>query len=283
MKKIFYSLILFGSFAYGQSDDLLKEIDSASTVNSAAYGNAFKALQIVTGQSTKLPARHDFYLSFNHRFSSVKGGISELFGLDAATMKLNFVYGLADWLSLGASRSTYNKTYELATKYRLLEQSASYPVTIVGNNVVGINTLMSKDDYPDMKFGNRLAYTSQVLISRKFNDDFSLQLSPTYIHKNTITAGQENTDQAAIGAGGRYKLSKRLSLNAEYYYNVNKPSGSNFVNPLSVGMDIDTGGHVFQLIFSNSQPSTEAGYITNGSGDWMKGNFYFGFNLYRVF
>ncbi len=274
---------MFGSFAYGQSDDLLKQIDSTSTDNSAAYGNAFKTLQIVQGQSTKLPAKHEFYLSFNHRFSSVKGGIDELFGLDAATMKLNFVYGLEDWLSLGVSRSTYNKTYELAAKYRLFVQSENIPVTIVGNNVVSVNTLISKDDYPDMKFGNRLAYTSQVLISRKFDDNFSLQLSPTYIHKNTKLTGQENANQAALGAGGRYKLSKRISLNAEYYYNFNKPSGTQFVNPLSLGMDIDTGGHIFQLIFTNSQPSTEAGYITNGSGDWAKGNFYFGFNLYRVF
>lgn len=146
-----------------------------------------------------------------------------------------------------------------------------------------INTLINEDDYNGLGFAERLSFVNQLLISRKFNDKLSLQLMPTYIHKNLIQKNLENTNQYALGLGGRQKISNRVSLNAEYFYNFDTPEATPFTNPLSLGIDIDTGGHIFQLLFSNAQPMTEATYITNGVGDWGKGDFYFGFNLYRVF
>ena len=151
----------------------------------------------------------------------------------------------------------------------------------MGYNTIDINTGLGKDDYPKIEFADRLSFIHQLLISRKFSERLSLELAPTYIHKNLYNPEIENDNQFVLATGGRMKLTKRLSLNMEYGQNFNKPSF--YENPLSVGLDIETGGHIFQLIFSNSQSMTESGYLTTASGDWGKGDFFFGFNLYRVF
>lgn len=281
MKRLFVTAacLLGFSFAYSQ-DDLLSELDS--TLVSDTYASAaFKGLQIVTLQTTKMPAANEYYFVVSHRFGTVKDGISEFFGLDNATTKIGGVYGITEWLSVSASRHTLLKVYEVGLKYRLARQSSDFPVDVVGYNTLGINTLLEKEDYPKIEFGDRLSYVTQLLVSRKISDRFSVQLVPSYVHKNLYNPAIENDDQFAMAAGGRMKLTKRLSLNMEYAYNFDKPDF--YVNPLSVGLDIETGGHVFQLLFSNSQAMTEAGYLTTAAGDWGKGDFFFGFNLYRVF
>jgi len=281
MKKLLLAAsLLFTVFAHAQEDDLLSQLDSTQVQDTYATAT-FKGLQIVTLQSTKLPAAKEFYFVVSHRFGTVKNGIDEFFGLDAATTKLGGVYGITNWLSVSASRHTLLKMYETSLKYRLVRQSESFPVDIVGYNTIDINSFLKKDDYPKIKFSDRLAFVNQLLISRKFSDKLSLELAPTFIHKNLYTPATENDDQFALAAGGRMKLTKRLSLNLEYAYNFDKPDFYN--NPLSVGLDVETGGHIFQLIFTSSQAMTESGYITNAAGDWGDGDFFFGFNLYRVF
>lgn len=281
MKRLFLATvcILGLATAYGQ-EDLLSELDSTQVEDTYATA-AFKGLQIVTLQTTKMAAKKEFYFVVSHRFGSVKDGISEFFGLDQATTKLGGIYGVTDWLSVSVSRHTLSKMYETGIKYRLARQSADFPVDIVGYNTIDINTLLEKEDYPKIEFADRLSYITQLLISRKISDKLSLEVVPSFIHKNLYEPAIENDEQFSLGAGGRLKLTKRLSVNMEYMYNFDKPDF--YVNPLSVGLDIETGGHVFQLIFSNSQAMTESGYVTNAAGDWGKGDFFFGFNLYRVF
>lgn len=281
MKRFFVTAVCFLGLAttYGQ-EDLLKELDSTQVADTYATA-PFKALQIVTLQTTKMAAKNEFYFVVSHRFGSVKDGISEFFGLDQATTKLGGIYGITDGLSVSVSRHTLSKVYETGVKYRLARQSADFPVDIVGYNTIDINTLLEEEDYPKIEFADRLTYITQVLVSRKINERLSLEVVPSYIHKNLYDPALENDDQFSLGAGGRMKLTKRLSLNMEYMYNFNKPDF--YSNPLSVGLDIETGGHVFQLLFTNSQSMTEGGYVTNAAGDWGKGDFFFGFNLYRVF
>lgn len=281
MKRLFVTAACLLGFSYGYSqEDLLSELDSTQVDDTYATA-AFKGLQIVTLQTTKMPAANEYYFVVSHRFGTVKDGISEFFGLDNATTKIGGVYGITEWLSVSASRHTLLKVYELGLKYRLARQSADFPVDVVGYNTLGINTLLEKEDYPKIEFGDRLSYVTQLLVSRKISDRFSVQVVPSYVHKNLYNPAIENDDQFAMAAGGRMKLTKRLSLNMEYAYNFDKPDF--YVNPLSIGLDIETGGHVFQLLFSNSQAMTEAGYLTTAAGDWGKGDFFFGFNLYRVF
>ncbi|MBW7675855.1 DUF5777 family beta-barrel protein [Chryseobacterium chendengshani] len=281
MTKTLLFLSMFSSiFAFSQ-EDLLKDIDTIQTNTSNTSPPAFKALQIVTGQSTKLTAKNEWYIVVAHRFGDVSTGFKDFFGLDDASTKLGVIYGVTDGLSLSLSRETNMKTFELGAKYKLLKQNQNFPVDLVGYNVMAINTDLDKDNYPHLQFGDRLSYLTQALISRRFNENFSLQLSPSYVHKNLYEPNVEDNNQFLAGLGGRYKISKRISINAEYF--VNFDSHSFYKNPLSLGMDIETGGHVFQLLFSNSQLNSDIGYLTNATGKWEKGQIFFGFNLYRVF
>jgi hypothetical protein len=261
-------------------EDLLSSLDSTQVVDKSVTAT-FKGLQIITLQSTKLPAKKEFYMVISHRFGSVKGGISEFFGFDDATTKIGGIYGITDWLSVSASHHTLLKINEASAKFRLIRQNETFPFDIVGYSTIDFNSGLKKDDYPKIEFSDRLAFVNQILISRKFSDKLSLELVPSYIHKNLYNPAIENDNQLSLGAGGRFKLTKRLSLNLEYAENFNKPNFYN--NPLSVGLDIETGGHIFQLLFTNSQSMTESGYLTSAAGDWGKGDFFFGFNLYRVF
>lgn len=278
-KALLFTSLFFTTLAYAQ-EDLLKDIDTISTKNTSTPP-AFKALQIITGQSTKLTAKNEWYVVIAHRFGDVSTGLKNFFGLDDASTKLGVIYGLSDGISLSFSRETNMKTFEFGGKYQLLKQSDDMPLNIVGYNVMALNTDLNTKNYPYLKFGDRLSYLTQALISRRFSDDFSLQLSPSYVHKNLYEPSIEDNNQFLTGLGGRYKISKRISINAEYF--VNFDSHSFYKNPLSVGMDIETGGHVFQLLFSNSQLNSDIGYLTNATGKWQKGQIFFGFNLYRVF
>lgn len=280
IKRLTTLLLLTSSALFAQEDDLLKQIDTLSTA-SDFVPPAFKGLQIVTGQSTKLASKGDLYFVVAHRFGDVSEGFENFFGLDDAATKIGFIYGLTDNLSLSLSRETFMKTYEGGIKYRIIKQSDEFPVEIVGYHTIALNSELDKDDFPKLEFSNRMSYLSQLLISRRFSESFSLQLSPSYVHKNLYAPNTDEKEQLLAGFGGRYKISKRVSINAEYF--VNFAESDVYKNPLSLGVDIETGGHVFQLLFSNSQVNSDIGYLTNAAGDWGKGNIYFGFNLYRVF
>ena len=291
MKKIFL-LFLLPIFAVAQ-DDLLNEIDSIPQNQIAE--SAFKSLKIVNLESTKLASKGDFYFIVAHRFGFVNNGFDDFFGLDNANTQLKFLYGVKEWLTIHASRSGFQETYDLAVKYRLFAQGDNnFPFTIVGFNSISVNTELKEENYPNLKFENRLSYVSQFLISRKFSEKLSLELAPTVFHENTLRDildennmiispnPQENT-QYAIGMGGRYKLTKRWSFNLDYVAHLNRTSQSIYKNPLSVGFDLETGGHVFQMHFTNATAMHEAGYLGQTVGDWGKGEFGFGFNLVRVF
>ncbi len=287
MKIIFTLLILclLPSICCCQ-DDLLDEIDKKDTARVAEA--AFKGLKIVNLESTKLPARHDLYFVVSHRFGSVQGGFKELFGLDQAVTRLHFIYGFTDWLSAGISRSSFQKTYDLTVKYRLLrQQEGRSPVTVVGFNGLNINTSLEDEQIPDLSFQDRLGYVSQVLVSRKISERFSVLLAPTFFYDNYLPdfAGDQDKQKAqfSMGIGGRFKISKRISINADYAAHLNRASDSPFKDPLSVGVDIETGGHVFQLHFTNAQASFENGYLGQANGNWGDGVIFFGFNLSRVF
>jgi len=280
MKKFLVPICLFlATIAYSQ-DDLLHSLDSTQVEKN--YSTAtFKALQLVTLQTTKMPAKKEFYFVVSHRFGTVKNGLDSFFGLDNATTKLGGIYGVTDWLSISLSRHTLNKMYETGLKYRVARQNDNFPVDIVGYSVSDINTFLEKDQYPGLQFKHRVTLVQQVLISRKVSEKLSLELVPSFIHKNLYNPDIERDNQFSFGGGGRYKITKRLSVNLEYMHNFDKPNF--YKNPLSVGLDVETGGHVFQLIFTNSQSMSESGYLTNASGNWGKSDFFFGFNLYRVF
>ena len=283
MKNRLTILILFFTVStfYAQ-EDLLSEFDSvpSDTFKSAA----FKGLKIVNFESTKMVSKGELYFVTSHRFGSVNTGIKDFFGLDQAVTRLNFIYGISDGINIGVSRSSFLKIYESSLKLRLVrEKKNGFPFTIVSSNNILVNTALDSQFLPGLEFENRLGYTAQLLISKKFNKNFSLQLMPTFFHDNLVAIDEQENSQYVLGIGGRHKLTKRLSFNFDYGLHMNRASNSPFKNPLSVGIDIETGGHVFQLHFTNAQPMNTNGFLGQGTGDWGSGDFFFGFNLSRVF
>ena len=282
MKYLYVIAFLFPFFVFSQ-DDLLSEIDTDSVGVEYATA-AFKGLKIVNFESTKLVAKKELTLIVSHRFGSVENGIDTFFGLDDAVTRINFVYGLSDNLNIGVSRSSYQKIYEASIKYRLIRQEKNgFPFTIVSYNSFLINTALDEANLPKLEFKHRLGYTAQVLISRKVSTNFSVELAPTFFHDNFVVDNNQDNSQYALGMGARYKLAKRWSLNVDYGWHLNRASDSPFKNPLSIGVDLETGGHVFQMHFTNSQPMNTNGFLGQSTGDWTDGNIYFGFNLSRVF
>ena len=293
MKKITFFLLLFPFIVFSQ-DDLLSELEQ-DIIEDRKVISVFKSLKVVNFETTKLANKKDFYLVISHRFGTVKNGIYDLFGLDQAVTQFKFIYGVNEWLNIGVARSSNQKKYGIHAKYRLKYQEKNgFPVSIVGYNLITANTSLKENAYPNISFEDRLSYTSQLLISRKINENLSILFAPSFIHENLATRSfvQENgttvfydeeNNQFALGFGGRYKLSKRISLNIDYGLHLNRNENSVYNNPLSIGADIETGGHVFQVHFTNSQAMFEEGFITQAQGDWLDGDFFFGFNLVRVF
>jgi hypothetical protein len=279
--KILIIFICFTYFGFAQ-DDLLSEIDVESE-SSTAVSSVFKGLKIINFESTKLVGKGGFYFVVSHRFGSVKNGFENLFGLDEAVTHLNFIYGLTEGINLSASRSSNQKIYELASKFRIIKQSERFPFSVVGYTSVLANTALSTDNLPKLEFKHRLSYVAQLLISRKVNNKLSLQFTPTFFHDNYVVNDLQDNSQYGLIFGGRYKIGKRWSFNLEYGTHLNRAKNSLYNNPLSLGFDLETGGHVFQLHFTNSQFMNANGVMGNSTGDWSEGDFYFGFNISRSF
>ena len=279
-RSLLFLISVFSTFfSYAQSD-LLDEIDYNSNPEVIA---SFKSLKVVNFESTKLVSDKEFTFSVSHRFGSIKYGFQNLFGLDEAVTRLNFIYGLNSFSNISFSRTSLNQVFDLGFKFRLLPQTENFPVTLVFYSSTTLDSSLKNSQYPELTFGNRIGYFTQLIVSRKFSNALSLILSPTFFHENLVTLDPQKNTQYGLCFGGRYKLSKRLSLNFDYGYHFNRADVSNFNNPLGIGVDIETGGHVFQLLFSNSKPMNSINAMTSASGDWTDGDIYFGFNLFRTF
>ena len=279
MKNFILLLFLFPLLTFSQTD-LLSGVETPSAKEKVT--SAFKALKIVNLESTKLAAKGDLYFVVAHRFGSIKDGFEGFYGLDNANTQIKFIYGLTNGLNVSAARSEF--AYDFATKYMLLPQiKDSFPVTIAGFNSLSINNTLKESLYPKLEFKDRLTYVAQLLISRKFSEKLSLEIVPSFFHQNFVDDVDQSNSQYAIGFGGRYKFAKRWSLNMDYAAHLNRAPNSLYKNPFSIGFDLETGGHVFQMHFTSSQAIDEAGYLGRTTGDWTKGDIFFGFNLARVF
>ena len=283
-KISFLVLFLFWFIVTNAQEDLFKELDNNSIAKKEITAAAFKGLQVCTMQSTKLASKGEWYFLVAHRFGDLTEGFDNFFGFDNANTKIGGLYGVSDWLTVGFSRHTLDKNYEFSAKYKFANQEVNgFPVTIVGYNTMDINSQLSEDEFPLLKTSNRFAFSTQLPISRKFSNSFSMELNPIYIHKNLYEPLHEEIDNFLVALGGRYKISKRISINAEYAVRLNAKETSIYNNPATIGMDVETGGHIFQLVFSTSQAMNDTTYFTNATGITEGKGIYFGFNLYRVF
>lgn len=297
MKKSYFSL-LFGLFltatlSNAQDGDLLSLLGDEETTD---YTTAtFKTTRIVNGHSIENCGEGVLDFKISHRFGPVRNGIYDLFGLDDATIRLGLDYGITNRLMVGIGRSSLEKIVDGFAKYKILRQSTgkkNMPVTLSFLTDIEIKTVKFQDETRANEFTDRLYFTNQLLIGRKFNESLSFQLMPTLVHRNLVPTTEDKNDVFSIGAAGRVKISRRVTINAEYYY---VPEGqivsTPYANCLAIGCEIETGGHVFQLHFTNSAYMNYAGFITQTSEKWFYENnegktmsgIRFGFNISRVF
>ena len=270
-------------------DSLLEKETKPETTYASA---TFKSTRIVNGHSVQQMKKKQLEFRVSHRFDPVNSGSYNFFGLDGGKIHLALEYGLTDWFEFGIGRSSKDKVFDAFGKFSILRQSKGVKNMPIHLTYLTSIEVISLKDPKYMAFYSRMTFVHQILIARKFNESFSAQLTPTFIHRNLVPTEVERNDLFALGAGMRYKLSKRIALNVEYYYvyrpNDNAlsktvPPPAKYYNPLSVGIDIETGGHVFQIMLTNSQPMREGGFIGKTEGKWSDGGIRLGFNISRVF
>lgn len=246
----------------------------------------FKSTRVINMQSIEnvAPGHLDFRIS--HRFGTINSGASDLWGLDQAYMRLGFEYGVNERLMVGIGRSNVNKEIDGFIKYKIVRQSSglkNVPVTISWFSSAVVRTTPFADLNRKNYISSRMYYCHQLLVARKVNDELSLQIAPTLVHRNLVADSTMKNDVYALGMGGRYKITKRSSFNFEWVAVPGDQLEPIYKNSLSLGFDIETGGHVFQLHFTNSKPMNEKGFITETTGEWAEGDIQFGFNVSRIF
>ena len=277
-------VLMASSFQHSaESQSLLDGIEVAPLVITPVSAT-FNDTRIINAQSNETPGKNVLHFVIAHRFGQINEGAYALWGLDNASMRMAFDYGITDRLAVGVARSTFQKTYEANIKWRALRQNSdnSMPVSVTLYSVTMANGLRWSDPTRENYFSSRLSYVNQAVIAKKWGSKLSLALIPSFIHRNLVESLSDAHDQWTLGAGGRYKVTSRASINAEYHYAL-AGLPTDHVNSLSLGMDIETGGHVFQLHVTNSQGMFERAFLTETGGRWRDGALYFGFNLSRVF
>lgn len=286
-RTLFLALLWLTGTSTLYAQDLLNELEKSVPAGPAYTVGTFKSTRLVTGQTVETKGKGALEFIFAHRFGPVSSGAYELYGLDQAYVRLGLEYGITDRLGAGFGRNSYDKTMDAYLRYKVLRQSTgpkSMPVTVTAFGIAAIQTSPRKEDAGyDIQFQDRLSYTGQIFVARKFTQALSLQLVPSMVHKNTVDGTKETNDQFALGFGGRLKITRSLALTTEYYHRLNVKDGNPYHNPLGFGVDIETGGHVFQLVMTNSRGLTERAYLTETTGDFFAGDISLGFNVTRTF
>ena len=294
MRKTILSLALLAlpaAATFAQADKLLDELnDDAGDGKKELVTSTFKATRIINSSTVEnlAPGVLDFRIL--HRFGRVSDGVDNFFGFDNATTRIGLDYGVTRWLMVGLGHNTLFKANDGFVKVKLLGQKKDgTPLTVSYFGGMSIDGGEEPPLPPGMEwyFTHRMAYAHQLLLARKFSNRLSLQLMPTVIHQNLVDSSKWSNMTYGIGIGGRIKVSNRVAITGEYYFRANNSdmllSGATTYNSLSVGCDIETGGHVFQLFFTNSNGMTERSFVTQTTDTWEKGRIHFGFNISRVF
>ena len=273
-------------FSQEEETDLLSLIEDDEEEEKEFTSALWKTTRVINLHSLEnnAPGTLDFKIS--HRFGRINQGAYEFFGLDQASIRLGLELGITDRLMAGVGRSSFQKTYDAFLKYKLIRQAkgpGSSPIAVSAFASIAVNTLRPDDPDMEVLFSSRLAYAFQAIIGRKFSDGFTAQISPTLIHRNLVETTDDKNDVFALGFAARQKIGKRIAINAEYIYVFPDQLSDEFTNSLSIGVDIETGGHVFQLHLTNSSPMIEKGFIAETTGDFFDGDIHFGFNISRVF
>lgn len=281
MKFALFSILVFCAGAGFAQDDLLNQLKADQKPANDYVLGTFSGTRIVNGQSIETKHKNELEVIISHRFGTLNSGGYNLFGLDIATIRLGLEYGITDNLGVSIGRSSATKTYDGYLKYKLLrQQPGTMPVSVAF--LGGLAYRSAREDSPGYSASDRTSFTAEAMIARKFNSTFSFQLTPVWVHKNRLFPLTDDAyDVFAVGLGARVKVTRSLAVNAEYYPRLND-AGINY-DAIGIGLEIETGGHVFDLVFTNSEGMTDRRYVTETDGNFFDGDIHFGFNLTRTF
>ena len=275
-------LISISKIVTAQNIDLFSEKSSLSGRDITT--GTFKSTRIVNGQSIENVGAGVLDFRILHRFGTINQGAYNLFGLDQATMRIGFDYGINSRLMVGGGRSTYEKQYDAFFKYRILRQQTgerNIPLSVSLASTMIYKSLKDVVTTYEPYKTDRLSFAHQLLVASKLSDYLSIQFTPTVVHYNMVEHKTIPNDFYSLGTGFRLRVSPRVNITTEYYHRFDKLTG--YYDPLTIGVDIETGGHVFQLHVTNSTGMTERTFINETTGSWGKGDLRFGFNISRVF
>ena len=288
IKQILIFILLKTPFMIYAQEDLEALLDEATGEETEYTIATFLSTRVINCHSVEIMPKHGLDFRIAHRFGQFNTGFKEFYGFDESNSYLSLEYGFMDRVMMGIGRATYNKMFNGFIKPVILRQSSGkrvMPVTVVAYSSIAVNSTIYEDKERNEDFISRLSYTTQLVIGRKCTPKLSLQLIPTFVHRNLVHTPEENNDLWAIGVGGRYKIFNRVSVNIEYFkvFGNNPPEGTEYFNPLSIGVDIQAGGHVFQLLVTNARPIIENTLIGETTGNFFNGDIRFGFNISQVF
>lgn len=283
-----FFLLLFSFILYGQNTSMLKMLNDSLNVGSGDRPviGTFDGVYLINSATVETTPHKTLLLLVMHRFGAVNLGAYNFFGLDFATMRLGFEYGISDRLSVGIGRSTLNKTFDTNLKWKILQQKrgiGAFPITVDLMGSLYYTTLRFTDS-THLDPAQRTSSVVSLLMAKKVSENFSVQLSPSWIHYNLVPTPLDKTNVLNLGVGARMKVTKRMDIQGEYNY---VPPGQinsyKRYNSLSLGVDFVTGGHVFQLQLTNSEAMTAPDFMGKTTDSWTRGGIFFGFNLSRAF
>jgi hypothetical protein len=281
VRTLFFLLVLFCVQTVSAQDDLLNELSTGDSPEDIAMVT-FNGTRLVNGHSVETKHGGELEFIVTHRFGTLNSGGYNLWGLDGAFIRIGLEYGITDKLGVGMGRSSVDKTYDYYLKYKVFQQGNKVPVTLTAFGSASYNASMNVQ-FPELKTGEKMSYVAQLHLARKISDRLSLQVSPSFLHRNTVDKDIANNSLVSVGVGGRLKVTKVMALNGEYYLRLNENSNSPYNDAIGLGIEFDTGGHIFHLVFTNSQGMVERPFMAETSGDFFDGDIHFGFNITRTF
>jgi len=289
MRFLIFSILInfFCITAYSQNLDSILQSEEDTIPERTMVDATFKTSRIVQNHSIENPPKNEMYVSIAHRFGLISDGYYELYGIDeTSNIRIGFEYGISDRLAIGLGRSKFEKSYDGFLKYRIIRQQTgerNIPFSISVLIAATANTLKWEIPERNNLQESRFDYCYQLLLASKLSKRISIQLMPGYIHRNLVKYRTDENDVYSLGIGGRIKITKRLSLNVDYTYLLSPEIAKTYKNPFAIGLDIETGGHIFQIIMSNSYGINDKSFITQTQNSWLKGNIHIGFTLFRLF
>ena len=280
------SALCMALFSTAQEDDLFDLLDEGET-EQITYAT-FKGTQLINAATNETPGEGVLQYVIAHRFGSFGDEyIYNFFGLDNAQIRMQLDYGITDRLNVGIGRSSVLKVADGFVKYKVLRQQTGareIPVSLTWFSTANYRNAKYTDGI-DHLMSDRLSYHHQLIIARKWNSSFSTVVSPALVHWNLVPDATDPNSTVNLTLGGRYKLTNRMALTGEYTLisNSGYSDGTSFTAPFGLGLDIETGGHVFQLHISNTRAMSTPYWMTQNVYQATNGGLFLGFNISRVF